>query len=244
MSVNTGWRSLVTDELMERHENASNHPSVHPLLTMVNPAVAIEMGLLEALKHLVEVKGIDINATQWGGLRSGDDLHLIVTAIRKDDHEAFQYLMSVDTIDIYSMKRDYPATSRRRSSIFSYAIDKYIEDEKKKRFFEAFVKHAKFRANARSFTSFDPNDPDNDVSVTCLHHLVHVVLRRGMAELVRVVDAVKYVLDAGADPNIELHDLMSPLELAILHEFGGEYAWQVEDTLGEIVRIMSNRSDS
>ena len=272
MSINTGWRSLVTDELMERNENpkrlifddfmeryenarhtgdmshvrSSTLPlNIHPLLAMLNPAVAIEMGLLEALKHLVEVKGIDINATQWGGLRSGDDLHLIVTAIRKDDHEAFQYLMSVDTIDIYSMKRDYPATSRRRSSIFSYAIDKYIEDEKKKRFFEAFVKHAKFRANARSFTSFDPNDPDNDVSVTCLHHLVHVVLRqRGMAELVRVVDAVKYVLDAGADPNIELHDLMSPLELAILHEFGGEYAWQVEDTLGEIVRIMSNRSDS
>ena len=75
MSVNTGWRSLVTDELMERHENASNHPSVHPLLTMVNPAVAMEMGLLEALKHLVEIKDIDINAgwsytTYFGRLSS------------------------------------------------------------------------------------------------------------------------------------------------------------------------------
>ena len=42
MSVNTGWRRLVTDELIERHAISSNHP-YHPLSAMTNPAVAIEM---------------------------------------------------------------------------------------------------------------------------------------------------------------------------------------------------------
>lgn len=147
MSVNTGWRSLVTDELMERNENPRrlifddfrekyetarntrnmlhvrssaltlNIPlNIHPLLAMLNPAVAIEMDLPDALKYLVEGKGIDINAKRWIGLRQSSGTehreyhHLITTAIWRDEYESFQYLMSFDTIDIYSMKRDYPAT--------------------------------------------------------------------------------------------------------------------------------------
>ena len=63
-----------------------------------------------------EVKGIDINAMRWIGLRQSSGTehreyhHLITTAIWRDEYESFQYLMSFDTIDIYSMKRDYPAT--------------------------------------------------------------------------------------------------------------------------------------
>ena len=244
MSVNTGWRSLVTDQLMLRSSEifGPRPRRFHPLLAMLNPAVAIQMDLLVALKFLVEVKDVDINATLWIPPRQHNPFphHLVVTAIVVDNYDAFQYLMSVDAIDICSLRRRSRITSHCGETIFSYAIDAYIANENKKRYFDAFVKHAKFRSNGRFFLS---RQGGNDVSVTCLHHLVHVALRQhGMAELVRVVDAVKYVLDAGADPNLKLHDLMSPLELAITHELGGwgaDYPWQVEDTLGEIVRIMS-----
>lgn len=100
MSINTGWRSLVTDELIERNKNArklirdqlremnlarnkvgleSVHynyarsssgdflVNIHPLLAMVNPTVAIEMNLLEALKYLVEGQGhrYQCHAVDW-----------------------------------------------------------------------------------------------------------------------------------------------------------------------------------
>ena len=102
MSINTGWRSLVTDALMKRYEKARSFseylfPNIHPLLAMVNPAVAIEMDLPEALKYLVEVKGIEINATRWIGLSQGINTvhyHLIALAIRVGNYNAFRYLMS------------------------------------------------------------------------------------------------------------------------------------------------------
>ena len=267
MSINTGWRSLVTDELIERNKNARKLISdqlremklgiynyarsssgdflvnIHPLLAMVNPTVAIEMNLLEALKYLVEVKGIDINAMRWIGLRQStgtEYLHLTTTAIRRDEYESFQYLMSVDTIDIYSMKRNYPATSRRKLSIFSYAIDSYIEDENKKRYFDAFVKHVTFRANARFHADM------GGVKVTCLHFLLRVLLRRNrMVGTHRVLDAVKHLLDTGANPELEFHDLASPLAVAIgyftAHDDGD---WLIKDALSEIVRMMQEKSDS
>ena len=219
--------------------------SIHPLLAMLNPTVAIEMNLLEALKYLVEEKGIDINAMRWVGLRQSSDTdymchHLIATAIRRDDYDAFQYLMSVDTIDIYSMKRDYLATSRRRSSIFSYAIDAYIEDENKKRYFDAFVEHVTFRPNARFHAAW------GGVTVTCLHFLLRVLLRRNrMVGTHRVLDAVKHLLDTGADPELEFHDLASPLAVAIgyftAHDDGD---WFIKDALSEIVRMMQEKSES
>ena len=258
MSVNTGWRSLVTDELMERYEYAKRTSSgylhalvppskMQPLLGMINPAVAIEMDLLEALQYLVEVKGIDVNATRWVCLsqQSSFRFHLVATAIRVDNHDAFQYLMSADAIDIYRMKCNYFADASYKKSIFSYAMDQYIDDENKKRYFDAFVKHSKFRANRRFLTgSFEPWG-DTDVPVTCLHHLVNVVPRQSeMVELVRIVDAIKYLLTAGANPKLQFHDLWSPLELAIDYR-GSHEEWRgIGDTFSKIVRIMSEHSGS
>jgi len=180
MSVNTGWRGLVTDELMERYRRAillgdrgfrlhSLARNIHPLLALVNPAVAIEMGLLEALKYLVEVKGIDINAKRWLGLdhrliqrTHSLHYHLIVTPITVDNYDAFQYLMSADAIDIYSISRDSPADDPPiRSSIFSYAIFSYKKKKNGKRFFEAFVDHAKFQANGRFFAGYEAENGED-----------------------------------------------------------------------------------
>lgn len=40
-------------------------PKISPLVPCNNPAAAIELDLLDSLKHLVEEKNIDINAYKW-----------------------------------------------------------------------------------------------------------------------------------------------------------------------------------
>ena len=257
MSVNTGWRSLVTDELIERHGFPSNHQMItnlyHPLSAMTNPAVAIEMHLLDALKYLVEVKGIDVNARWYllGQLPPNIHFHLVATAIGEENYDAFQYLMSADAIDIYSLRRHFPFNSLRRETIFSYAIDVYIEDESKKRYFDSFVKHAKFQANARLFGGYDPeSDEDTGELVTCLHYLLMKLVmqyygRYSEEVSERITNAIKYVLDAGADPELGFGDLSSPLAVAIgyftAHDDGD---WLIKDALSEIVRMMQEKSES
>jgi len=250
MSVNTGWRSLVTDELMKRYEQARDFTedlilNIHPLLAMVNPTVAPEMDLLEALKYLVEVKGIDINAKRWVGIRqlNSSRFHLIATAIREDSYDTFQYLMSADAIDIYSpsLLRDFPADEPPLGSpIFCNAINWYIEDEKKKRFFDAFVKHAKFRANRRFLSG-------PDMELTCLHYLMEVLLKQHQqAGVERVLDAVECLLDVGADPELEFHDLPSPLKFADGFRAAvllADVHW-VADALSKAIRIMSEHAKS
>lgn len=245
MSVNTGWRSLVTDQLMLRSSEIFGPRPMrfHPLLAMLNPAVAIEMGLLVALQYLVEVKGVDINATLWVGLsefKPNVGFHLISTAIRADNYGAFQYLMSVDAIDIYSLRRRSRITSNRKYSIFCCATDAYIEDKNMKRYFEAFVKHAKFRPNGRFFAG-------SALAMTCLHYLIKDLFNRyGNAEIERALNAVKCLLDAGADPNLEFNDLFSPLQFAnefraaIIATDGHWYA----DALSKMVRIMSEHPNN
>ena len=244
MSVNTSRKSLVTDELMARYRTGgplifTAPPSIHPLLAMINPVVAIEMDLLDALKYLVEVKGIDINATRWTGLSqwlSDEYPHLIATSISVDNYDAFQYLMSQDAIDIYGLRRNFHATSFDKVSFFRCAIDAYIEDENKKRYFDAFVKHAKFRANARFYTG-------GDLTETCLHFFLKNSLRaHGKEGSKRALEAVQRLLDAGADPNLAFHDLRSPLQVAN-EDYAAVLAlpddeWYI-DALNEMKKIMS-----
>ena len=248
MSVNTGWRSLVTDQLMQRSEIFGPRPRrFHPLLAMLNPAVAIEMDLLVALKFLVEVKDVDINATLWVGLsefkpKKNVGFHLISTAIRADNYGAFQYLMSLDAIDIYSLRRRSRITSNY--SIFCCATDAYIEDKNMKRYFEAFVKHAKFRPNGRFFAG-------SALAMTCLHYLIKDLSKRyGKAEIERALNAVKCLLDAGADPNLEFNDLFSPLQFAnemTIIATDGHFAtdghWYA-DALSKMIRIMSEHPNN
>ena len=269
MSINTGWRSLVTDELMERNENpkrlifddfmeryenarhtgdmshvrSSTLPlNIHPLLAMLNPAVAIELGLLEVLKYLVEVKGININATRWVGFRQSshtDYPHLIVTAIERNSYDAFQYLMSADAIDIYSMRKNYPAATANKESIICCAIDNYMKDENKKRYFDAFVNHTKFRANGRFLVD------SRQLPLTCLHFLIQdslVTSSKGGSD--RVVDAVKSVLDAGADPKLEFHDLRSPLQIAIECRADTRDGHWLIGILDRIIRMMTEHPNS
>ena len=66
-----------------------------------------------------------------------------------------------------------------------------------------------------------------------------------MVALERILDAARYLLDAGADPELEFHDMASPLAAAIgrftLHD---DEDWLIKHALGEIVRMMQEKSES
>jgi len=80
MEVNTDWRANITAQLMEELIEATTdrfrirgeleggpHFTQHPFLAFNNPAIAIQLGLLDVLKYLVEEKEININARRWVG---------------------------------------------------------------------------------------------------------------------------------------------------------------------------------
>ena len=84
--------------------------------------------------------------------------------------------------------------------------------------------------------------------MTCLHYLLSALIRRyhqrRPAEVFeRIIEAIKYLLDAGADPKLGFHDLLSPLESAVQYR-SANGDWHAGDAFGEAVRIMSEHSDS
>lgn len=80
MEVNTDWRANITAQGMDDLREATTdrfrirgeleggpHFTQHPFLAFNNPAIAIQLGLLDVLKCLVEEKDIIINPRQWVG---------------------------------------------------------------------------------------------------------------------------------------------------------------------------------
>ena len=57
--MNTDWRDRCTDENMERYKGTPLR--IEANLVFNNPAVAIEVGLLEVFRFHVEEKGVDVN---------------------------------------------------------------------------------------------------------------------------------------------------------------------------------------
>ena len=112
MEINNRWKCLVTDARIRKFASvrpqtsaSANNPqvSVHPLYPLNNPAVAIELGLMEPLKHLVEEMNIDVNSYQWNNYHANDggsSHHLLAVCIICEHIEAFQYLLSRDDIKI------------------------------------------------------------------------------------------------------------------------------------------------
>ena len=111
MEVNPDWRTgVVSDwriEIMEK-VTADAEVVVTPFLPFDNPALAIELGLTEVLKHLVEEKGINVNDYRWNSYGTcnygGQAFHLLSYCIDSYNLEAFQYLLGRPDIDIHCMR--------------------------------------------------------------------------------------------------------------------------------------------
>ena len=115
MEVNTDWRRLITaeriDSLATAHERDNEGiftAIVNHLLPFNNPAVAIELGLMDPMRHLVEEMGIDVNSYKWIAFKydpykiSRQPRNLLAQCADSDNFSAFQYLLGRDAIDVCS----------------------------------------------------------------------------------------------------------------------------------------------
>ena len=119
MEINADWRELVTKGRMESLSKVFREsdgrekmvPDISPFVPFNNPAVAIELGLLEPLKHLVNKMKIDVNAYKWTTYRHGivhpgyedSAICLLATTIDYMEFDMFLYLLSKEGIDVCSL---------------------------------------------------------------------------------------------------------------------------------------------
>ena len=201
MAVNTQWRELVTDELIEdlavvglQNSEGKFSIMIHPYIPFNNPSVAIEIGLVEALQYLVEGKGIDVNQYRWNSYKSygyaTDPHHLLMECIIVENHEAFQFILERGDIDVSVRATKNPDSN----SVFDIASRHSSRSEGP--FFQSFIDSSNF--DKESTISND------ECSIPVLHWLIISTIVHSAEvwfDLRTWKDNFKYILNAGADPH-------------------------------------------
>ena len=211
MAVNTDWGKLCTKERTEddelstaRYDNEEGEIGYRtdPLIIFNNPAVAIEFGLVDVLKHLVEEVGIDINACKWSGCYLREKYHLLYLSYWLSSHD----FVSKSIFEYFVSREDVNANAQ---------ID---ESEDVKLVWHGLLHHgsnlAPFEAVVRH-RSFDPNQGCDIGGLTTLplHQAITcVVCWAGNPRTVSIaMGKVEVLLKAGADPERAIDGSLSPL---------------------------------
>ena len=159
------WRKLCTARDMEEHrEVVQSDPEGdrvveirHPLAMFNNPLVAIDFGLVDVLKHLVEEVGIDINGCKWTGYESYEKINLLAYASRLSDTSCFEYLLTRNDVNVHARyvaaseqeranddESDDEEDDSKQRSVFEYIYD---SENISLGAFEAIIRHSSFKPN-------------------------------------------------------------------------------------------------
>lgn len=213
MSINSDWGSKVNPELMDelKHATTAKDHATHPYLAFHNPAVAIQFGLMDVLKFHVEEKGIDINAKTWNAFGFEFDrnkekfyaksLPLIFYAMGCGGSpmqvEMYKYLLGRD--DVSLLIEETKNGVQRYDSIFcrALAIRKCLHP---------LVRHPRFDVNGpMAALGNHLMTPLMFATVLFCGKLRSIRSAEDMsidAEWETVREALKILLDAGADPTL------------------------------------------
>ena len=104
MEVNTDWKTTAVsaDSISEIHLYETIMDGSHPFIAFNNVAFAVELGLLEVVKFLIEDKGVDPNEYGWTSYDLNYRFHPVSAAMTCGQKDVFQYLLSLLTdIAIY-----------------------------------------------------------------------------------------------------------------------------------------------
>ena len=222
MKVNTSWRRIaVRDALMDKfklacEEQGSGQNPVnisHPLIAFNNPAVAIQIGLFDSLKHLVEVKGIDINSFEWSAYGSTNRMHLLCYAAKHSRKELFEYLLNRPGFNIRCRAKD--TDTREGGSLFNSLLLLLNQEGRfESSFLKLFMKHPEFRINGQIVPSllgdtYPLVSPLYSATVTCVRALTDDLYDEEGFQAVH--EGTQILLSAGADPNLIFPDRESPI---------------------------------
>ena len=205
MEVNTDWRQLCSLERVNRDvfcsanftEDGEAMAMTNPLILFNNPAVAIEFGRLDILKHLVEEIGIDINAQRWAGYSFFKKFHLLALAMLFN-RSCFDYLLSLESTNVRA-----PCMVGVNQPTWELV---FIAEENSASMFYELVQHPSFGPN-RSYV-----DDDGIVKLP-LHHACLTCIANYRREVkCHLVAKVKCLLEVGADPLLSTFSLPSSLK--------------------------------
>ena len=167
MAVNTDWRKHCTEENRKEcaivqlkkseteesdrdgdEENTDEGDddiifNVDAPVLFNNPLVAIEFGLVDPLKHLVEEVGIDINRHEWNTYTRMDKLHLLTLASWQKNSSCFRYLLSREELNVNGKVATFADGSLAHNIIYYAFEDELVSLAS----FEAIASHSSFDAN-------------------------------------------------------------------------------------------------
>ena len=237
MEVNANWKTTaVSDDLISTMQQirlersvlgASDRllkfvlPRKDPFLAFNNTALAVQLGLLEVVKFLIEDKGVDPNEYGWT-LSSGYCVHLVSAAMSSGQKDIFHYLLSLPSTNLYSEIDNNDARDWTHG-LFEQALDIYVGHKKEKAYLTSFVNHNRFDVNrsCHRYSTF-PSSYLPTRNFPCLFIAVERVenclggfeedysqfgnedpdLSVGDSEcLDRLIDVMRLLLEAGANPN-------------------------------------------
>ena len=144
MEVNIGWRSRCTAEKLEKHKKWKTRDLRNDLdtdLIFNNPAVAIELGLLDVLRHMVEEMSISLTKLLWTGfsnVRTGfcNVRTLTFLALERAKASILSYILSSDS---FGWRDD--------TSLGNLLFEATLLDSFEAECFEIFIAHPKVDAN-------------------------------------------------------------------------------------------------
>ena len=212
MEVNTDWMTTITAERMEELKEATTTPwdgrrllprqiKDHPFLAFNNPAIAIQLGLCDVLRCLVEEKEIDINATKWVGYFSSRPMMrpLSCYCVGRGDHNPCNTWEGDMTLYRYLLGLPSFAIERH----LGFVLDFVLPSRKCVPYLRAITEHrdvSKY-ANEELKTCVQNKTPLECVLWTLFSFLSRS--RKLDEYIVRSLsEAVEQLLKAGAEPNL------------------------------------------
>jgi len=143
MEVNPDWRDRCTDENIRRCKFPPLPLGVN--LVFNNPAVAIEIGLKDAFRFLVEEKKIDVNKAIWGSYTTDlfEKQILLRLALVRGDADILTCLLSADDLDFSEMSASAGLPMEHHAVTFA-ASNGWVTDE----CFKALLRHPNVNINA------------------------------------------------------------------------------------------------
>ena len=182
MEVNADWRTIaITDEEMKIAQNINVGAAIrsgnHPFVAFNNAAFAVELGLTDVVKFLIEEKGLNPNSYGWT-LYGGPDNrlfcggskcrhHLVAIAMYNDRFDIFQYLVSLASMRLWNKEND---GDEDNDTLFDLAVDMFCWKGQStgRSFVKGFLAHPDFDINFQPH--FPPSGTGNEEhGFPCLH---------------------------------------------------------------------------
>ena len=231
MELNPEWRNRCKEKLVQddrwsaprirhyRHDKIRANPAV----LFNNPAAAIELGMVDILKHLVEGVGIDINSYSWSGYSSTEKRHLLSLAAMQKDRACFDYLLSRQSANVLAGI----TTGLSRPIWLPAFLDGSVES------YRAMINHRSFDPHQQFWDPCyrDWYLPIQYVGLACVAYPDRVHTKEYLLKM-------QMLLEAGADPTrrtSQLSPAKGKLESNLRLDSPNSYSYQISVQLLSII---------